>query len=168
MRSPLLFTILLLYSIRIISKEIIIQDYANSQKQFCINTLSLEYIVHVCTIAKEFSCEPTNRTFLPTKFLFNEFSNVKHKNKNGRNHSVLISELRYRQAPCSKISTNNSHPNGYEPSLAYSQLLLFGGFQFMRIRAKAQISSLNMNGNAFPIVHYFVANLRFLLHYSII
>lgn len=121
-------------------EEIVIQDNANTQKQFCINTSTLENIIHIRAVTKEFSSEPTDGSFLSTKLFLNEFSDVNHKNIKGRNHSILISELRYRQAPCNKISTNSSHPTGMNHHSLILRYIIFGGFQSVRIRAKAQIS----------------------------
>ena len=71
------------HSICIMLKKIIIQYPTDAQKQFGINALTLENVIYIRTVTKEFSSKPTDGSLLTTKFFFNEFSDVNHKYKKG-------------------------------------------------------------------------------------
>lgn len=47
-----------------------IQYTTDSQQEFCINTFSFEYGVHISPVAIKFVCKPSHRTFLAVKFCF--------------------------------------------------------------------------------------------------
>ena len=70
--------------------------------------------------------------------------------------------MRTRQAPCTQISMNSSHPIERKLSSAYSRVLQIGGFQTVRIRAKSSNIFFNKykNGNAFPNVYSFIIHYK--------
>ena len=86
--------------------------------------------------------QPRHRTALAVEFVLNDFSYVNHSatKKGGTIHCLSQSEV-----PPSTLYTNKHeqltlHKWSRDLSAAYSRVLQIGGFQTVRIRAKAHIS----------------------------
>ena len=66
------------YLVGVVFEKIMIKNNTDTKKQFGINAFTLENIIYVCPVAKEFSCKPTDRSLLAMQFFPYEFSNVQH------------------------------------------------------------------------------------------
>lgn len=55
-----------------------IQYATDSQQEFCINTFSFEYGVHIGPVAIKFVCKPSHRTFLAVKLCFYQLTDMYH------------------------------------------------------------------------------------------
>lgn len=65
--------------LHVIDKEIMVQYSGYPGQQSCINTFTLENIVHIGTVATELVCEPGNGAALSVELLFDDFTNVYHE-----------------------------------------------------------------------------------------
>jgi hypothetical protein len=57
-------------------KEIAIQDDADAFQQAGVNALSLEYVVHIGSVAVQLSSQPRHTTFLAMQLCFNLFTDM--------------------------------------------------------------------------------------------
>lgn len=57
-------------------EEIAVQDDADAFQQACVDALTLEYVIHICAVAVQLLCEPSDTAFLTMQFLLYFFSDV--------------------------------------------------------------------------------------------
>jgi len=60
-------------------EEVVIQNLADTQKKFCIKTLTLEDIVNILTIAVELSRKLSNSYLLCAHLTFYTFAYMEHR-----------------------------------------------------------------------------------------
>ena len=51
-------------------KEVVLEHVADFEEQFGVDGGTVEYLIDICAVAVEFSCEPHHRAFLRAEFAF--------------------------------------------------------------------------------------------------